>query len=190
MNTAWRRSHPVALVAALIDSVKDTVALILAMLAIALPNRDAPIVLTIIGVVIALLVACMLVFPVLRWLTTRYRLDENGVTQRSGMLNRKRTTISYDHIHAISSSSPIYMRPFQVVTLDITAAGGESGITLRGVPSSVQLELEVARQAREHEKREAKAGARVPCPRRRPRTRCGCRTDIPLSKANWCFVPP
>ena len=147
MNTAWRRSHPVALVAALIDSVKDTVALILAMLAIALPNRDAPIVLTIIGVVIALLVACMLVFPVLRWLTTRYRLDENGVTQRSGMLNRKRTTISYDHIHAISSSSPIYMRPFQVVTLDITAAGGESGITLRGVPSSVQLELEVARQA-------------------------------------------
>lgn len=147
MNTAWRRSHPVALVAALIDSVKDTVALILAMLAIALPNRDAPIVLTIIGVVIALLVACMLVFPVLRWLTTRYRLDENGVTQRSGMLNRKRTTISYNHIHAISSSSPIYMRPFQVVTLDITAAGGESGITLRGIPSSVQLELEVARQA-------------------------------------------
>lgn len=147
MNTAWRRSHPVALVAALIDSVKDTVALILAMLAIALPNRDAPIVLTIIGVVIALLVACMLVFPVLRWLTTSYRLDENGVTQRSGMLNRKRTTISYDHIHAISSSSPIYMRPFRVVTLDITAAGGESGITLRGVPSSVQLELEAARQA-------------------------------------------
>lgn len=147
MNTAWRRSHPVALVAALIDSVKDTVALILAMLAIALPNRDAPIVLTIIGVVIALLVACMLVFPVLRWLTTSYRLDENGVTQRSGMLNRKRTTISYDHIHAISSSSPIYMRPFRVVTLDITAAGGESGITLRGVPSGVQLELEAARQA-------------------------------------------
>ncbi len=84
--------------------------------------------------------------PVVRWLTTGYRMDEHGITQRSGVFNRTRTTIAYDHIHTLSSSAPIYMRPFHVVILDITAAGGESGMTLRGVPAGVQLELEAARQ--------------------------------------------
>lgn len=98
------------------------------------------------ALVLGLVAAWMLVSPVVRWLTTGYRMDEHGITQRSGVFNRTRTTIAYDHIHTLSSSAPIYMRPFHVVILDITAAGGESGMTLRGVPAGVQLELEAARQ--------------------------------------------
>lgn len=98
------------------------------------------------ALVLGLVAAWMIVSPVVRWLTTGYRMDEHGITQRSGVFNRTRTTIAYDHIHTLSSSAPIYMRPFHVVILDITAAGGESGMTLRGVPAGVQLELEAARQ--------------------------------------------
>lgn len=146
MNTAWRRLHPIAVVTALIGSVRSAIALILPMLAIAVPNRDSAVVMAVIVVVIGLIAAWMLVSPVVRWLTTGYRMDDHGITQRSGVFNRTRTTIAYDHIHTLSSSAPIYMRPFHVVILDITAAGGESGMTLRGVPAGVQLELEAARQ--------------------------------------------
>ena len=146
MNTAWRRLHPIAVVTALIESVRSAIALILPMLAIAVPNRDSAVVMAVIVAVIGLIAAWMLVSPVVRWLTTGYRMDDHGITQRSGVFNRTRTTIAYDHIHTLSSSAPIYMRPFHVVILDITAAGGESGMTLRGVPAGVQLELEAARQ--------------------------------------------
>ena len=146
MNTAWRRLHPIAVVTALIESVRSAIALILPVLAIAVPNRDSAVVMAVIVVVIGLIAAWMLVSPVVRWLTTGYRMDDHGITQRSGVFNRTRTTIAYDHIHTLSSSAPIYMRPFHVVILDITAAGGESGMTLRGVPAGVQLELEAARQ--------------------------------------------
>lgn len=146
---AWRRLHPIAVVTALIESVRSAIALILPVLAIAVPNRDSAVVMAVIVVVIGLIAAWMLVSPVVRWLTTGYRMDDHGITQRSGVFNRTRTTIAYDHIHTLSSSAPIYMRPFHVVILDITAAGtaaGESGIMLRGVPAGVQLELEAARQ--------------------------------------------
>ena len=146
MNTAWRRLHPIAVVTALIESVRSAIALILPVLAIAVPNRDSAVVMAVIVAVIGLIAAWMLVSPVVRWLTTGYRMDDHGITQRSGVFNRTRTTIAYDHIHTLSSSAPIYMRPFHVVILDITAAGGESGMTLRGVPAGVQLELEAARQ--------------------------------------------
>lgn len=149
MNAAWRRLHPIAVVTALIESVRSAIALILPMLAIAVPNRDSAVVMVVIVAVIGLIAAWMIVSPVVRWLTTGYRMDEHGITQRSGVFNRTRTTIAYDHIHTLSSSAPIYMRPFQVVILNITAAGtaaGESGIMLRGVPAGVQLELEAARQ--------------------------------------------
>ena len=146
MNTAWRRLHPIAVVTALIESVRSAIALILPVLAIAVPNRDSAVVMAVIVTVIGLIAAWMLVSPVVRWLTTGYRMDDHGITQRSGVFNRTRTTIAYDHIHTLSSSAPIYMRPFHVVILDITAAGGESGMTLRGVPAGVQLELEAARQ--------------------------------------------
>ena len=143
---AWRRLHPIAVVTALIESVRSAIALILPVLAIAVPNRDSAVVMAVIVAVIGLIAAWMLVSPVVRWLTTGYRMDDHGITQRSGVFNRTRTTIAYDHIHTLSSSAPIYMRPFHVVILNITAAGGESGMTLRGVPAGVQLELEAARQ--------------------------------------------
>lgn len=118
------------MVTALIESVRSAIALILPMLAIAVPNRDSAVVMAVIVAVIGLIAAWMIVSPVVRWLTTGYRMDEHGITQRSGVFNRTRTTIAYDHIHTLSSSAPIYMRPFQVVILNITAAGTAAGMAV------------------------------------------------------------
>lgn len=146
MGGGWRRMHPVALVKALIESAKAAVTLTLTMLAIAIPNRDDWRVTTAVWIGVAGVVAWMLVSPVVVWLTRAYMLDDHGITLRSGVLNRKRVTIAYDRIHAVSSSAPIYMRPFDVVMLTVTAAGSESSMVLTAVPVSLQMELEARRQ--------------------------------------------
>lgn len=57
---------------------------------------------------------------------------------------RKNRTISYA-IHAINSTSPLYLQPFGVVQLTVSAAGADTDIRLDAVPGTLQLELERCR---------------------------------------------
>lgn len=57
---------------------------------------------------------------------------------------RKNRTISYA-IHAINSTSPLYLQPFGVVQLTVSAAGADTDIRLNAVPGTLQLELELER---------------------------------------------
>lgn len=59
---------------------------------------------------------------------------------------RKNRTISYGAIHAINSTSPLYLQPFGVVQLTVSAAGADTGIRLDAVPGTLQLELERCRE--------------------------------------------
>lgn len=52
---------------------------------------------------------------------------------------RKNRTISYA-IHAINSTSPLYLQPFGVVQLTVSAAGADTDIRLDAVPGTLQLE--------------------------------------------------
>ena len=58
---------------------------------------------------------------------------------------RKNRTISYGAIHAINSTSPLYLQPFGVVQLTVSAAGADTDIRLNAVPGTLQLELELER---------------------------------------------
>ena len=58
---------------------------------------------------------------------------------------RKNRTISYA-IHAINSTSPLYLQPFGVVQLTVSAAGADTDIRLDAVPGTLQLELERCRE--------------------------------------------
>lgn len=58
---------------------------------------------------------------------------------------RKNRTISYA-IHAINSTSPLYLQPFGVVQLTVSAAGADTGIRLDAVPGTLQPELERCRE--------------------------------------------
>lgn len=53
---------------------------------------------------------------------------------------RKNRTISYGAIHAINSTSPLYLQPFGVVQLTVSAAGADTDIRLDAVPGTLQLE--------------------------------------------------
>lgn len=53
---------------------------------------------------------------------------------------RKNRTISYGAIHAINSTSPLYLQPFGVVQLTVSAAGADTDIRLNAVPGTLQLE--------------------------------------------------
>ena len=53
---------------------------------------------------------------------------------------RKYRTISYGAIHAINSTSPLYLQPFGVVQLTVSAAGADTDIRLDAVPGTLQLE--------------------------------------------------
>lgn len=59
---------------------------------------------------------------------------------------RKNRTISYGAIHAINSTSPLYLQPFGVVQLTVSAAGADTDIRLNAVPGTLQLELERCRE--------------------------------------------
>ena len=58
---------------------------------------------------------------------------------------RKNRTISYA-IHAINSTSPLYLQPFGVVQLTVSAAGADTDIRLDAVPGTLQPELERCRE--------------------------------------------
>lgn len=59
---------------------------------------------------------------------------------------QKNRTISYGAIHAINSTSPLYLQPFGVVQLTVSAAGADTDIRLNAVPGTLQLELERCRE--------------------------------------------
>ena len=59
---------------------------------------------------------------------------------------QKNRTISYGAIHAINSTSPLYLQPFGVVQLTVSAAGADTDIRLDAVPGTLQLELERCRE--------------------------------------------
>ncbi|WP_240542307.1 PH domain-containing protein [Bifidobacterium felsineum] len=138
-NTNWRRLHPASLIIGVVETAKGVIGLFFTLLFIARRELSA---ITI--ALIFLSVLCVaLCQPVINWLTTRYQLGPDKLAFKSGLFFRKNRTISYGSIHAINSSQPIYLQPFGVVRLTVSAAGAaDTDIRLDAVPAALQLELE------------------------------------------------
>ncbi|KAA8826568.1 hypothetical protein EMO91_10970 [Bifidobacterium myosotis] len=141
---AWRMLHPAALVVGLTESIKGVVGLFLGLLII-MREHLSPLVIMLIIVVVTLVALAQ---PAIGWFTTRYRLGPDSLSFKSGLFFRKNRTISYGSIHAINSASPVYLQPFGVVRLTVSAAGAaDTDIRLDAVPTALQLELERLRAA-------------------------------------------
>lgn len=77
---------------------------------------------------------------------------------------RKNRTISYA-IHAINSTSPLYLQPFGVVQLTVSAAGADTDIRLDAVPGTLQPELERCREtSRETLRETSRETINLQCP--------------------------
>ncbi|KAB7787002.1 PH domain-containing protein [Bifidobacterium cebidarum] len=138
-NTGWRRLHPASLIIGMIETTRGIIGLFFALLFIA---RKELSVLTITLILLSVIVVA-LCQPIINWLTTRYQLESDKLAFKSGLFFRKNRTISYGSIHAINSSQPIYLQPFGVIRLTVSAAGAaDTDIRLDAVPALLQLELE------------------------------------------------
>lgn len=139
----WRMTHPLALVGGIVNNAKGTISLVLSFIVIvraSLRHGD-----TWLWLLAAVILAYVLVGPVARWLSTRYRLTGTALEYRSGVLFRKHRTIAYGSIHAVNSARPWYLQPFGVIRLNVSPVGTNADIVLDAVPAALQSELEARR---------------------------------------------
>ncbi|RSX53554.1 bacterial membrane flanked domain superfamily [Bifidobacterium goeldii] len=140
-TTTWHRLHPTALIVRLTESIRSTVGIFLTLLVIMRQHLSA----AIIAWIFVAAIVVSLAQPAVDWLTTHYCLGPHSLSFRSGLLFRKHRTISYGAIHAISSTSTFYLRPFNVIQLSISPVGTGADITMPAVPATLQTELEQLR---------------------------------------------
>ncbi|TPF86906.1 hypothetical protein BW13_02845 [Bifidobacterium sp. UTCIF-37] len=146
----WRMLHPLGLLVALVQSIRAIISTFISLLVVFRLLMEGRFPSWVTWAIIVAGVGLTIVEPIIRWASTRYRLGVDSLQFRSGLFFRKNRTIGYGSIHAISSSSPVYMQPFGIVQLTVSAAGAtDTDITLDAVPAALQLELERLRaQAR------------------------------------------
>jgi putative membrane protein len=142
----WRRLHPAGLIVALAGSVRAFISIAVSLLIAFRFIMDHQWQAWTIWAIIAVSAAGALIPPICTWASTRYQLGADSLTFKSGLFFRKHRTISYAKIHAINSASPVYLQPFGVVQLTVSAAGTNTDITLNAVPAALQLELEQCRE--------------------------------------------
>ena len=77
----------------------------------------------------------MIVGALLSYLNFKFRLEESSFLIRSGVLKRKRLTLSFDRIQNVALSEPLYFRPLGLVILTLESAGSKSEeVNLAGIP--------------------------------------------------------
>lgn len=67
---------------------------------------------------VAIFAACLLLSFVV-WRARTWELTDGGLVVRWGLLNRRRLTIPYEHIHTVSMNSALLERVIGLVTLDL-----------------------------------------------------------------------
>ncbi len=76
---------------------------------------------------VAIFAACLLLGFVI-WRVRTWELANEGLVVRWGLLNRRRLTVPYEHIHTVSVNSTLFERVFGLVTLDLdTGAAATEG---------------------------------------------------------------
>lgn len=79
--------------------------------------------------------AVMLIGALLSYLNFKFRLEGKSFLIRSGVLKRKRLTLSFDRIQNVAISEPLYFRPLGLVILTLESAGSKSEeVNLAGIP--------------------------------------------------------
>lgn len=77
----------------------------------------------------------MLVGALLSYLNFKFQLEGNSFLIRSGVLTRKRLTLSFDRIQNVALNEPLYFRPLSLVILTLESAGSKSEeVNLAGIP--------------------------------------------------------
>ncbi|MEQ9264489.1 MAG: PH domain-containing protein [Balneolaceae bacterium] len=117
-------------------------------------NKDAPIWIVILSVIVAITLHIVVgyVFPVVRWKRWKYEVTEKGVDMLHGIIIRKRTMVPVNRIqHVDTKQGPIY-RKFGLSALSISTAATTHEIPALDDETASELRTlisELVRQARE-----------------------------------------
>jgi len=81
-------------------------------------------------------------FSILSYLRFRYRITDDRVLMRQGVLQREELDIEFHRVQNITIKEPFYMRPLGLSVLNIDTAGsGEKEISIAGIRRELALSL-------------------------------------------------
>lgn len=140
----WQRISPASIIyfvlkfiSSIVQNGLQAIAPVAAVLATAGENRWVAL-----GSIAAGVAVILLIGAVLSYLNFKFRIDKDAVLIRSGVLTRKRLTLSFDRIQNVAFREPIYFRPLELVILTIESAGSTSEeVNLAGVPRPLAEEI-------------------------------------------------
>ena len=90
----------------------------------------------------ALLAVVGIVFSILGYLRFRYRISDDRILLRQGVLHREELDIDFHRVQNITIKEPFYMRPMGLSVLSIDTAGsGAKEISIAGIQRDLALEL-------------------------------------------------
>ncbi len=133
----WRRISPASVIYFVMKFITgvlrgglQSVAPVAAVLATTGDNRWFALGLLAAGAAVLLMVGA-----VLSYLNFKFRVDRDAFLIRSGVLTRKRLTLTFERIQNVAFREPIYFRPFNLVVLTLESAGSTSEeVNLAGIP--------------------------------------------------------
>lgn len=113
---------------------------------------DAAALTALVAAAAAIFAACLLLSSVI-WRSRTWELTDDGLVVCRGLLNRRRLTIPYEHIHTVSMNSALLERIIGLVTLDLdtgaaTSEGDASKVGGLRVGEAEALRAELFRRKR------------------------------------------
>lgn len=105
---------------------------------------DAGALLTLVMAAVAIFAACLLLGFVI-WRARTWELADEGLVVRWGLLNRRRLTVPYEHVHTVSMSSTLFERIFGLVTLDLDTGAAAAEGDASKIPGLREGEAEALR---------------------------------------------
>ncbi len=94
--------------------------------------------------IVGVLVVFAIAQPLLKYFTFTYQLNEQEIDVKHGLIFRKQNHVPYDRIQNVAVKQWFFLKPFNLVTLEIETAGhsGEGPeVTLIAVPLTLRDEL-------------------------------------------------
>ncbi|HWD62539.1 MAG TPA: PH domain-containing protein, partial [Humibacter sp.] len=127
-----------------------------------------------IGIAVVVIAACVGVFT-LSWRVQTFRVTNEAVELRSGILRRQERKARLDRIQGINVQRPIFARVFGAAKLEIVVAGHDANLDLAYLPSKVTetLRREILRLASGVRTKENVQGDSVEPPFDSPAARSG-----------------
>ncbi|MEQ8524884.1 PH domain-containing protein [Gracilimonas sp.] len=137
----FKRQHPIAAVTRVIESIKQNFITIIILLFIGSSNTEGYFIYLLLGGI-----AITLISGVLSWVVFRYRVHEDELQIKKGVLVKSNMYLSKDRIQVIDITEGLLQRMFGLVKVEVkTAGGGTETATIsaisRGDAEALRTEL-------------------------------------------------